>query len=260
MGQRVELSLKEFINLIKSLVLGGYVHHYQTPSTPGKRYKQLPQGLSILFQKLDMVVNQDELGVLDPHEALDNFVGKLTYCSVANYFGGANSETNHAETLLAILLHHRIQLKIKGRRYLLSDMITDYLPSRYRYVISGGPPHSPSKPAYRFLCEQWRQEQHFPDLATLREIWQSELEKQRQAQRRSQQKEEQALKAQQERIEQIAQLKAIHTFEGMVLDLEKFSYALEGFVKTGRVSLGNVQQVVNPPQLCASVSNLMLRF
>ncbi len=243
--QKCELSLAAFINIIESLELGGFIYHYKRAASTKNQYKQLPRNLTLAFKYLDNIVKNNHLNIIDPNDVLDDFLNTLVNCCLANYFLGRNSERQHAEYLLGFLLHNNVHLKSKGVSRSLADLIDAKLPRYHRIVIQGLRGSLPS-PLFDFLSVQWRENQHYPDLNTLLAIWKKE---------RLQHQEKQKDKI------LIDPSNESQSFKGLVLDFEKLSYALEGFVKTGKVELAKDDQPgTTRSTLSLEVSSLILRF
>ncbi len=262
--QRTELTLNEFINLMSALELGNYIYHNQRISLPGKQYKQLPFDVTVAFKKFNNAVNSEEFKFLDPLTELKNFLSKLTKAARQNYQDSACSECDHAEYLIGFLLDQDFYLKIDDETLSLKALIDNQLPRYYR-VFHEGRYDISSTSKFDFQTERWRALQNYPSLQMLSAIWIKYLEKceqeriaKEQATLQQQQLEEQERRHLEELKAQQALLRAMHTFEGIVLDLEKFSFVIEAFIKTGRIELGNINQHWSTkPKLYKDVSDLL---
>ncbi len=266
-GQTAEFTLKEFINLIKALELGNYIYQNQRYSLPDKQYIQLPFDVTVAFRKFDNSVNSDEFKFLYPKVQLRNFLSKLERSARDNYEDTASAESNHSEYLIGFLLNHDIRLKIDNETLSLAKVIDDVMPINY-CIRHEGKYYLSARPAFDFLSEQWRGQQGYPDLQTLGLNWKNHVEKceqeriakeqavlQKQKQAELERRHLEELRAQQ------ALMRAAQTFDGMVLDFEKFSYVIEAFIKTGRIELGNTHQNWSTkPKLYQDVSNLICHF
>ncbi|MBI2791338.1 MAG: hypothetical protein HYX61_05220 [Gammaproteobacteria bacterium] len=269
-NKAVTLSLSEFVNVIKTLEIGQYIYQHQRDSSSTEEYIQLPFDVTCGFIKLDRSLHSPEWNFLKPKKEFDNFFHHLVRFARFNNGGYPTAEKAHAEYLLGFLLHHNIQIKIDDNIFSIEAALEKYQPPRYsRVYFYKGELISPEvSPTYQFLSEQWRQDQSYPELEKLSQLWVAHIhsiEQERiakeQAELAKRQQEEQERIAKEQLRAQYAAYKAAHFFEDNILDLKLFSLVLEGFIKTGRILLANDNNPwVNKPRLPADISALILQF
>ncbi|MBN9288764.1 MAG: hypothetical protein J0H47_12645 [Gammaproteobacteria bacterium] len=253
------LTLPEFINLIKALELMGIVCQHQLRGRTNNEYIQLPQEVTIAFLKLDRSFNSADKHIYNSLTEFGNLMSRLVRFARFNNGNYPTSEKEHAEFLLGLLLHYNIHINFDSATYSIEDIMRNKLTVDERRRCHGNDMNSDDFYFCQFLSNSWRENQKYPTIEAVNNAWQKHLHQQEQARLES-------LRQQQE-AEQLAALrqqylawKAYHHFEGTILNFEKFSYALEGFILHNFIQLTNEVSFVKKPQLPLSTTQLLLLF
>tara|TARA_R110002110_G_scaffold415800_1_gene656276 strand:+ start:32119 stop:33411 length:1293 start_codon:yes stop_codon:yes gene_type:complete len=261
-----QFTISEFVNIIRTLELAGYVFQYQRVNLSDDfDYVQLPSKVTIDYLKLQASVQSEELKTFySPVNTLNNFISTLTRYARFHHWYYPSIEKSHAEYLLGFLLQQDLTIVHDGTVYELNEIINQLIPdiekqetAHYWFEERRVPPEP-----YDFLSESWRKKQEYPQLKALEIIWQqhaTDIEYQKQ---QAVLIAEQKAQREQEEQEAYAQWRKTHFFDDTILDYQGFSFVLEAIVKSGRISLFKNQELLFQNKLVLSLplSILLLKF
>lgn len=241
------LSLSKFSDVLKSLELGGYINRNKLIAMPEDVartiYGEQP-GISSAIARLDLALNDKEYSFLDPEKEFNTLIRELVLVARMDSTSSRNEITHQAAYLAGFLLHHRFEIEFDEDLKNVKSMnmiMSEHFPTR-RYSLDGR--KLVLVPPANFQIPQWRNEQQYPSLFRLSAIWsafQQKLEKQ-------QQNQQQALQ------------QAQHYFDGRTLTFKEFSFALEGLIKTGFVTLPQDYFASRNSDLSVDMARLVTAF
>ncbi|MCS5712183.1 hypothetical protein [Candidatus Berkiella aquae] len=260
MPQAVKLSLSQFAHVLNALVLGQHISRHQITAHSNLQYHQLPYELSRAMKRLDDSLHLSSVNkILNSHYEFENFIKQLTTFAIEYHGSKANTENQQAAYLAGFLVHHQIEVEINNHSYSVRDLILTQLPDYIQYYLVTGQYHQIHEPfiphgGYAFLNQDWLNNRNYPSLTELNVRWTQEKA------RLDQQAQYKAQLKQWEHQQHLA-FRAQHHFDGMVLNLNQLSYALEAFIKSDIVRLANQNHLWQfKPQLSQKISDLMTKF
>lgn len=252
------LTLPEFVNLIKALELTNVIFQHQKVGKTNNKYKQLPNEVTNAFLKLDYSINSRDKHLYNTNEAFSNFMNQLVKFARFNSGRYPTTEKAHAEFLLGLLLHYKIEINFGTITHSISHIMCHKLSPMEQTRCHGRDMDSDDYYYCKFLSEAWRESQPYPRIEAINDAWQSHLRQQEQA---SQEKLRQERVAAHQAVlqQQYLAQKAYHHFEGTVFNFEKFSYVLEGFIRSDLVRLA-IDNHLGKSALEMTTTQLILLF
>ncbi|MCS5708948.1 hypothetical protein CC99x_008545 [Candidatus Berkiella cookevillensis] len=258
-----EISPSQFVNIIKSLVQGKYLYHYWRSGDGEISYIQLPEIVSTHFRRLDLSLHSKKMSTYyDSNQEFDKFVGRLVNSARGNYWS-PTSEKAHAEYLLGFLLHNNFYIRLNETTLIsIEDLVYRKLPSYEADYFKTGSHyrwHTVPNKKYDFLSSEWRAQQKYPNMDTVKQYWQqilTEKENKKIAKEQERQKKEQEYQLRQQQYQWELQ----HRFTHIVLDFRLFSYALEAYITLIESREEHCMQDGNLPIASTSLRTLISQF
>lgn len=258
------LTLSQFVKIIRSLELEGYIRQHFTLTVPYRDTVQLPFEVTCAFGRLDHSLHDPRWRGMSvsPLKYFDDFLLQLVVHARSNAFN-PTVEDSHVEYLLGFLLHLDLQITHDNETRNFEESMFAQFPRSVASYIRWG--HYPTKhpicvPAegYDFLSADWRKTQNYPTIETLQECWLNlerkkiaEAEQQQQLVLLEQKKQQLEREAEYNRRQQELAFINKHCFVD-VLTLEQFSYVLEGFIKSGKIKLPYHGQFFNQDSILST--------
>lgn len=230
------LTVDQFLGLIK-----GIQEFYRT----GNGYPEYPQELSSALAQLDTAMLTSITANVDLSTPFENVMIQLVGAAKANYSPYANIQTNNAEYLLGLLLHHSITVTVGTTIYSTSQIVLHLIENKQN--LYGFSSTDLSHPYYRFSMPQWQAQQNYPTLDILYQAWQY-FEQQRALASQPQQPQPQPHNPN-------------RNYDNQIWSLSDLSYFIEGFILCGRIRLHDLTDIrIDVPRLPEEVSRLLVTF
>lgn len=228
------LTIYEFVSLLNS------IQEYSRLVT--QEYPQYPQRLSDAYQGLTVTLETSFYTESIQKAAFEKFMLEFVRSVESNYGFLRNDQTNNAECLLGFLLFHNISVIIADHTYCVNDVVRHFVIEKdHLYGYS----HQPVSYFYCFSMPNWRAQQNYPTIDTLRQCW---LQLHQQSSIASQ---PQAPSAQED-------------YDSKHYTLEELSYFIEGFLMGSHIKPNMAYSTQNNgriiPCLPDQVSQLLQSF